>query len=226
MPRGPRIVEANTPLHITQRGNNKQRIFKTDEDKVFYIKTFMKYKKKYNVKVYAWALMNNHVHFILEPSTQSGVSKLFHALNTKYVMYYNSKYKKSGRLFSGRFYSALLDEDHLYEAIRYVELNPYRAKIEITPGTYKWTSAREHLGCIKTMYLSKIDNYFIVDNWKEYLHEPIENENETIIQNWKILKKHTHRCIPVGSIDFINKIREKFNLKFTLNFRKTTAWVT
>ena len=68
----------------------------------------MEYKKKYRVKVYAWALMDNHVHFILEPKSSCSLGKLFHDLNTKYVMYYNSLYSKSGRLFGDRFFSSIL----------------------------------------------------------------------------------------------------------------------
>lgn len=224
MLRKARIVEANTPVHITQRGNNRQDIFNSEEDKAFYIKTFMEYKKKFRVKVYAWTLMDNHVHFVLEPSTKSGLSKLFHALNTKYVMYYHSTYKTSGQLFGGRFFSCLLDEDHLYEAIRYVELNPYRAKLESIPGKYKWTSARERLGKSKTRYLNSIDDYFIVDNWQEYLNEPLEEENHIIQKQWQTIKKYTHRGIPAGSKDFLQEIMNKFKRHFSFKFRKTRAW--
>ncbi len=225
MPRKARIIEKNVPLHITQRGNNRQEIFQTEEDKAFYIKHFMKYKRKYKVKVFAWCLMDNHVHFVLEPTTLSGVSKLFHALNTKYVMYFNSKYKQSGRLFGDRFFSCLLDENHLFEAIRYVELNPYRAKLEITPGdSYLWSSSRERLGLIKTRFLSCVDSYFKVKSWADYLKEPIEQVLEEVHLVWKTLKQHTQRGIPAGSEKFTNGICEKFNRRFSFRFRKITSW--
>ena len=149
MPRQGREIEIGVPMHVTQRGNEKQNIFKNNADKEFYIFAFQKYKRKFKVKLYAWCLMDNHVHFIIEPSTLSGVSKLFNHLNNKYVYYFNKKYNREGRLFQSRFYSCLLEEDHLYEAIRYVELNPIRANLENIPGTYDWTSAKEHLALRK-----------------------------------------------------------------------------
>ena len=92
MSRQARVVVPNVPLHITQRGNRKENIFLDDEDKEYYMKSFMFYKKKNRVKLYAWCIMDNHVHFILEPKTKKILSKLFGALNTKYVKYFNKKY--------------------------------------------------------------------------------------------------------------------------------------
>ena len=102
--------------------------------------------------------MYSHIHFILEASSLSGIYKLFQALNTKYAMYFNRKYKQSGRLFVDRFFSGLLDEDHLFEAVRYVELNPFEARMESASRTYMRTSAQERLGLIKTrFYMCLID---------------------------------------------------------------------
>ena len=115
-------------MHITQRGNFRSDVFIDDEDKAYYIRIFQFYKKKYKVKLYAWCLMDNHIHFILEPSNLKGLALLFKSLNIKYGHYINKKLKRTGRVWEGRYYSCLLDEEHLYEAIRYLELNPFRAK--------------------------------------------------------------------------------------------------
>ena len=88
MPRQAREIEIGVPLHITQRGNERQDIFRDDEDKAFYIYNFQKYKKRFRVKMYAWCLTNNHVHFVFETGTM-GVSKLFSCLNNLYVSYFN-----------------------------------------------------------------------------------------------------------------------------------------
>ncbi len=117
MPRQAREIEIGVPLHITQRGNERQDIFRDDEDKAFYIYNFQKYKKRFRVKMYAWCLMDNHVHFVVEPSTIVGVSKLFSCLNNLYVPYFNSKYSRRGRLFESRFYSCLLSDDHFVEEL-------------------------------------------------------------------------------------------------------------
>lgn len=221
MPRKPRIVEPGVPMHVTQRGNNRELIFQSDDDKAFYLKTFMEYKRKFRVKVYAWCLMDNHVHFVLEPSKKTSIGKLFHGLNTKYVQYYNRVHGKGGRLFSGRCYSCLLDDNHLYEAVRYVELNPLRARMESQIGTYLWTSARERLKKIKTRFLSCLTSYFTVDNWQEYLLEAVNNYTSEIRISWKKLKNHSHRGIPLGNESFIQKLEKKLKKSFSMSFRKT-----
>jgi putative transposase len=78
-------------MHITQRGNYRQNIFHDDDDKAFYIKNFLFYRRKYKLKLYVWALMDNHIHVVIEPSSRTGISKLFQALKTKYVFYFNKK---------------------------------------------------------------------------------------------------------------------------------------
>lgn len=226
MPRKPRIVEPGIPMHVTQRGNNREVIFQTEADKAFYLKTFMEYKRKFRVKIYAWCLMDNHVHFVLEPSNKTSIGKLFHSVNTKYVQYYNRVNGRGGRLFGGRCYSCLLEDDHLYEAVRYVELNPFRARMEKSVGTYLWTSARERLKRIKTRYLSCLDHYFKVMNWGLYLGEVINNL--ALEQNiaWKKIKTHSHRGIPLGSSTFLRKIENKFKRTSSFKFRKTVVWET
>jgi len=169
MPRQAREIEVGVPMHVTQRGNERNNIFRCDEDKEFYIRNFIFYKKKFRVKLYSWCLMDNHVHFIIEPGTLNGVSKLFSHLNNRYVFYFNSKYQRKGRLFESRYFSCLLGEDHFYEAIRYVELNPLRAKLENTIGGYQWSSAKERLKLRNRYYLSSLPNFMNIQNWNEYL---------------------------------------------------------
>jgi len=82
MPRDARVVCADVPYHVTQRGNYRQDIFEEDEDREKYMEFFMMNLEKFDVNLYAWCLMNNHVHFIVEPSTEDGLANLFRfALN-------------------------------------------------------------------------------------------------------------------------------------------------
>lgn len=206
MPRQARLVVPNNPVHITQRGNRKENIFRDDADKEFYIRSFLKYKKKYKVKLYAWCLMDNHVHFVIEPSDQIGLAKLFGALNTKYVRYFNKKHNLCGRLFGERFYSCLLDEEHFYEAIRYVELNPFRAKLEHVPGTYYWSSSLERLKTRSAYFLNKLPTYFLVNNWGEYLTELISEDLQFFQKYWSGIRKNTISGKPLGKKSFIEKV--------------------
>lgn len=224
MPRKARIVEPGTPMHITQRGMYRQNIFLSDDDKAFYLKSFMKCKRKFKVKVYAWCLMDNHIHFIVEPQSRKAIGKLFHCLNTKYVSYFNRVHERFGKLFGDRCYSCLLDDDHLYEAVRYIELNPYRAKMESKVATYQWTSARERLGLIKTRFLSNLDDYFTVDNWLGYLSEVIDDFTQEVKRTWQTIKRHTQRGIPVGNPDFLKRIEKQIKRTFSFKFRRSKTW--
>ena len=212
MPRKARNVVPNTPMHITQRGNRKENIFRDEQDKEFYIRSFMKYRKKYKILLFAWCLMDNHVHFILQPSNKKGLSKLFLCLNTKYVRYFNKKYGLNGVLFSNRFYSCLLDENHLFEAIRYVELNPLKAKMEKEIGDYKWCSSLEHLFKRNQYFLNKLPDYIQIENWEEYLKENIEILNE----KWDKIRSATIKNFPAGSDDFINILTNILKRNFKL----------
>ena len=222
-----RPVVPYIPVHVTQRGNRQEKIFKDDADKEFYINNFIHYKAKYKVKMHAWCLMDNHVHFVLEPKNKTGLSKLFGSLNTKYVKYFNKKYSTNGRLFGNRFYSCLLDEDHFYEAIRYVELNPYRANMETTIGTYRWSSIQEHLGKRNTYFLSKPPRYFQVTNWLDYitesLPETVKDEYKRCAAHleefWQMIKKCTFARKAAGANDFINKMSKRVGRDLSLKRR-------
>lgn len=206
MPRHGRIVVPNQPVHITQRGNRRENIFRDDEDKEFYLRAFLKYKKKYKVKLYAWCLMDNHVHFVIEPTDTIGLAKLFGALNTKYVRFFNRKYNLCGKLFGERYFSCLLDEEHFYEAIRYVELNPYRAKLEAEPGNYFWCSSLERLKRRSAYFLNKLPSYFCVSNWWEYLTELICEDLEFFKTYWSSLRTNTINGKPLGTESFIQRV--------------------
>jgi putative transposase len=208
MSRKPRLIIPQTPVHITQRGNRRENIFRDDEDKEKYIKSFQFYRKKYKVKLYAWCLMDNHVHFVVEPQNHKGLSRLFCALNTKYVRYFHNKYGESGRLFGDRYFSSCLDEAHFYEAIRYVELNPFTAKMESKPGAYYWSSCRERLKTRSAFYLHKLPIYFEVTNWWEYLTENLDFE-----AIWTSIKKSSLAGKPIGNTTFLDFIKLNFSSK-------------
>lgn len=178
----------------------------------------MLYKKKYRVKLYSWCLMDNHVHFILEPTNKKGLAKLFGALNTKYVKYFNKKYEMIGRLFGDRFFSCVLDEEHFYEAIRYVELNPYRAKLEKNVGTYFWSSSLERLQRRNQFYLNKLPSWFQINNWFEYLQEGVE-EDQVIQQSWAAIRGFTINGTPLGKKSFIEMVKDKVGAIFKEKFR-------
>jgi len=146
MPRRARVVFEGVVHHITQRGNYRQNVFEDDSDKRKYVEFIREYSEKYGMKIYAYCLMSNHVHFIAAPVKEDSLAMTFKYSNMRYSSYFNKKNRRSGHLWQGRFYSCPLQFEHALEALRYVERNPVRAKMVELPWEYEWSSAREHVG--------------------------------------------------------------------------------
>ncbi len=89
--------------------------------------------------------MGNHVHFIVTPAKKNGLAELFKTVHVRYSQYKNLEKRKTGHLWQGRFYSCVLGQTHLLRAVRYVEMNPVRAKIVKNPWDYLWSSTQQHL---------------------------------------------------------------------------------
>lgn len=141
MARLPRITPKNIPVHIIQRGNNRQACFASDDDHAAYAEWLKEYSHKYGVDVHAWVMMTNHVHLLCTPRQEGGLSRMMQSLGRRYVRYFNVAYKRSGTLWEGRYKSCLIQEDdYLLEVYRYIELNPVRAGMVDNPGDYQWSS--------------------------------------------------------------------------------------
>ncbi len=141
MPRLPRITPAKIPVHIIQRGNNRQVCFVSEEDFAFYAGLLKEYSKKFSVDIHAWVLMTNHIHLLCTPCNDSGVSLMIQSVGRRYVQYFNREYCRSGTLWEGRFKSCLVQEDrYLLELYQYIELNPVRAGMVSSPADYLWSS--------------------------------------------------------------------------------------
>jgi len=143
MARLPRLNMAGIPQHVVQRGNNKQACFFDEQDYTVYLDKLKHYSKKYSVDVHAYILMTNHVHILMTPQTETGVSRLMQALGRYYVRYVNQTYQRTGTLWEGRFKSALIDSENYFLLVsRYIELNPVRACMVEHPAQYPWSSYR------------------------------------------------------------------------------------
>jgi putative transposase len=131
------------PLHIIQRGNNRQSCFFADEDYGFYLEWLKDYSQKTDCSIHAYALMTNHVHLLLTPQKVESAGNLMKLLGQRYVQYINRTYKRSGTLWEGRFRSSIIEQHHyLFICQRYIEMNPVRAGIVNHPGEYLWSSYR------------------------------------------------------------------------------------
>jgi putative transposase len=145
MPRKPRMYLPGVPAHIVQRGNNRDACFFSDDDFLYYLEVLGQGLRRYDVKLHAYALMTNHVHLLMSPKDQVGISRVMQHLGRLYVLYINRTYRRSGTLWEGRHKASLVDaEEYLLTCYRYIELNPVAAGIVNTPEQYRWSSYRWH----------------------------------------------------------------------------------
>lgn len=140
MARQLRIEYPGAFYHVFSRGNQKQAIFLTDEDRHFFLKCLRKAHEKFGVIVHVYCLMPNHFHLILE-TPLGNLSRMMHFLITSYTIYFNKKHKRHGHLFQGRFKSVLIEAvTYAQELSRYIHLNPIRAEIVERPDEFRWSS--------------------------------------------------------------------------------------
>jgi len=143
MPRRARITLPNVPVHLIQRGNNRQPCFFADEDYHRYLDWLTEYAAKTGCRVHAYVLMTNHVHLLISAEKGDAGGALMKLLGQRYVQYVNRVYQRSGTLWEGRFRSCLVqEEDYLLGCQRYIELNPVRANMVAHPAEYRWSSYR------------------------------------------------------------------------------------
>jgi putative transposase len=145
MSRQPRAVAAQIPLHIIQRGNNRQRCFFGESDYLIYLDLLKNAAHLAGCKVHAYVLMTNHVHLLATPSTTDGPAAMMKTLGERYVQYVNRRYDRTGSLWEGRYRSCLVQEEsYLIACQRYIELNPVRAQMVPHPYHYPWSSYRRN----------------------------------------------------------------------------------
>jgi putative transposase len=129
------------PQHVIQRGNNRAVIFADEADYLCYLQMLAEAASRYGCKVHAYVLMTNHVHLLVAPESEKGISRVMQSLGRRYVQYFNYRYRRTGTLWEGRYKATLVDtEQYLLTCYRYIELNPVRAGMAGHPGDYRWSS--------------------------------------------------------------------------------------
>ena len=201
MPRIARVIAVNYPHHVTQRGNYQYPVFDEENDFKQYLYWLKEYSLKYGLKIWAYCLMTNHVHFICVPTKETSLAKTFNSLHMRYSQYLNTKRGKKGHLWQGRFYSSILDERYLYAAVKYVENNPVRAEMIEYAEEYRWSSAKGHIKKSSDDVLTH-DCYLenTIKDWQLYLRE---REDNTLVED---IRKNSMTGRPCGDDGFIERI--------------------
>ena len=145
MPRRTRIHLPNLPLHIVQRGHNRDACFLGEDDYASYRYWLGEALTQTGCTLHAYVLMTNHVHLLLTPPTAEAVSHFIMSIGRRYVQYFNKTYRRTGTLWDSRYKSSLVQEDcYLLACHRYIELNPVRARMVDEPAHYRWSSYRSN----------------------------------------------------------------------------------
>ena len=145
VPRIARVVAVGAPHHVTQRGNNRQKVFFSTADRRIYLSLLGSHCRRWQLNLLGYCLMPNHVHLVAVPEHENSLAKALGRTHYDYTVYLNGRRRRSGHLWQNHFFSTCLDRAHLFAALRYVDLNPVRAGLASQAAGYEWSSAAAHV---------------------------------------------------------------------------------
>lgn len=176
MPRHQRIISENGTYHIMMRGNERKNLFHDQEDKQRFIEILFAKKEETGFLVYAYCLMDNHVHLLVRESPE-GLATMMKRINASYAYYFNQKNQRVGHLFQDRFKSEPIEDDrYLLTVIRYIHNNPFKAGLVEKPEQYRWSSYTSYLFPHKHQEM-------IMET--EFILSIFANDQKTAIQEFK-----------------------------------------
>ena len=206
MSRIARIVAPGLPHHVTQRGNRQGQLFFTDEDYLTYLERLNYDAERWGLSILAYCLMPNHMHHVCVPKTAEALGFTIRDTHTAYAAYRHRLDAMSGHILQGRFFSCVLDEPHLWAAIRYVERNPVRAGLVSKASDYLWSSAAAHCSLRTDPLLTPLPNqHEAVPDWEAWLS--VEDEQTNIS-----LRQQTHTGRPLGSQKFLEELEADLDI--------------
>lgn len=163
MPRLSRKISPNGLNHCIVRGINKQDIFLDSQDKRKFKNEMMKTKEKYGYKIYAYVIMPNHVHMVVN-TQKSQLPEIMCSLLTRYSLYFNKKYERIGHVFQDRYCNKSIENEiYLKNAVKYIHFNPEKAGICRTEE-YEYSSYNEYISEKQTKLTDTKDILSLYDN--------------------------------------------------------------
>jgi putative transposase len=213
MARLSRVVLPGIPHHVTQRGNARQRTFFEEGDYALYLDLLTAAAERAHAEVWAYCLMPNHVHIVLTPSDEHGLSRTFGELHRRYTGYVNARRRTTGHLWQGRFGSVAMDEAHFVTALRYVALNPVRARLVERAEDWRWSSTRAHLAGGDDHVVKVAPALERVGDFAAFLGQPFDEA-----LSYAALRKAESVGRPVGSSEWLTDMEARTG--FTLRPQK------
>ena len=186
MTRQSRKLSSTGLYHIMLRGNERKSIFQDSEDKQRFLEGIETKQKDISFSVYAYCLMDNHVHLLLDMH-DNDLSAVMRGIAVRYATFYNWKYSRVGHVFQDRFKSEVIeDQRYLLAVIRYIHNNPVKAGLVENPSNYPWSSFRGYLqpqgpGCLDTNFVLDIFSENRSTAVKEFERFSLEADDSTYI---------------------------------------------
>jgi len=203
MARFARVIAVDIVHHVTQRGNARQFILDSDPDRDVYLSLLRKNIEEHRASLIGYCLMSNHVHLVMVPRQVDALAVALKQVHGRYAAYWNAKHRSSGHVWQGRYYSCPLDRPHLWEALRYTELNPVRAGMVAQADAWAWSSAAAHCG------EEAVDGWLAMEewnmrwggsSWRQFLAAG-ESESERMV-----IRQCTHTGRPLGNEEFVHEL--------------------
>jgi len=219
MARKPRIFVADLPYHVVQRGNNKNPIFFSEKDYLFFLTALREAKIKYPCLIYSYCLMPNHFHLLIQPKEKDNISLLLKLLGSKYVRYVNKVYGRSGTLWEGRFKCSVIDaEEYFLTCLRYIEMNPLRAGLVNKIENYPWSSYKcRAFG--ENDYLTDFDVWYSELSSRSFQRQLIyrcQFQGGLNNSGFDLIREMTGRGAVIGGETFKVKIEQLINQKIII----------
>ena len=220
MARLPRLIIPEQPHHVIQRGNDRRVIFHDASDYSIFLNWLREASKQFSVAIHAYVLMSNHLHLLASPSDQVGLGRMMQWIGRHYVPYFNYKYQRNGTLWQGRYKTAVIDSERYFlTCSRYIELNPVRADMVLSPVDYYWSSYQHHIGARTDPLITDHSLYWALGNtpfereatYKQLVEQALTPEElnvmrKSALKGWAIgsekfkalLEKHALRPVAPG----------------------------
>jgi len=209
MSRPPRFSYAHAVHHVTLRCNNKEFLFTVPSFALF-LDVLQKAREKFPLALYNYCLMTNHLHLLVKVGNDDTLSKSMHWISSRFSQRFNRQEERRGHLWEGRFRSTIIEEDsYFFRCMTYIDLNPVRAKLAVTPDEYRWCGHRA----------LRNENAAVLDFHDLYLDSGNTKE-ERYTSYIKMLEEDAARPAIslatqyfVGSSQFVSRMQKQFKMR-------------
>ena len=202
MGRQARVVLPGRAHHVTQRGNQQQEVFFCDGDRKMYLNLLRDHARRADLRILSYCLMTNHIHLVVVPEHAESLKNGLGRTHNDYSRWLHVRRRQTGHLWQNRFFSCPLDEAHLAETLRYVELNPVRAGLVKIAWAWEWSSAPARIDgrdAHGLLHESALCGECIGENWQRILEA-----GWAATALWKRIREATHTGRPLGGDTFLD----------------------